>query len=92
MTARLLDAFKLQMGMDINEEFKVRGDFVVEEGSNFVPYALDFQMNTWFKGRTRVLDPNSYWDRMVIRYNIKHAFKELMKGGRDWNHDGHPDR
>jgi hypothetical protein len=77
---------------DINEEFKVRGDFVVEEGSNLVPYALDFQMNTWFDGRTRILDPNSYMDRRIIRWNIKHAFKDLMKGGRDWNHDGHPDR
>jgi hypothetical protein len=76
---------------DINEEFKVRGDFVVEEGSNLVPYALDFKMDTWFDGRSRVLDPNSYMDRRIIRWNIKHAFKDLMKGGRDWNHDGHPD-
>jgi hypothetical protein len=76
---------------DINEEFKVRGDFVVEEGSNLVPYALDFQMDSWFTGRTRVLDPNNFWDRQLIRWNIKHAFKSLMKGGRDWNHDGHPD-
>ncbi len=76
---------------DINEEFKVRGDFVVEAGSNLVPYALDFKMNTWFDGRTRVLDPNSFWDRWHIRWNIKHAFKDLMTGGRDWNHDGHPD-
>jgi hypothetical protein len=76
---------------DINEEFKVRGDFVVEEGSNLVPYVLDFQMNTWFDGRTRVLDPNGFFDRWMIRWNIKHAFKDLMKGGRDWNHDGHPD-
>jgi hypothetical protein len=76
---------------DINEEFKVRGDFVVEEGSNLVPYALDFKMDTWFNGRTRVLDPNNFWDRRQIRWNIKHAFKDLMKGGRDWNHDGHPD-
>jgi hypothetical protein len=76
---------------DINEEFKVRGDFVVDAGSNLVPYALDFQMNTWFDGHSRVLDPNSHWDQRIIRWNIKHAFKYLMKGGRDWNHDGHPD-
>jgi hypothetical protein len=76
---------------DINEEFRVRGDFVVPEGNNLVPYALDFKMDTWFDGRTRVLDPNSFWDRRIIRWNIKHAFKDLMKGGRDWNHDGHPD-
>jgi len=76
---------------DINEEFKVRGDFLVEEGSNLVPYALDFKMDTWFNGRTRVLDPNNFWDRRQIRWNIKHAFKDLMRGGRDWNHDGHPD-
>ena len=76
---------------NINEEFKVRGDFTVEEGSNLVPYALDFQMDSWFNGRTRVLDPNNFWDRFVIRWNIKHAFKSLMRGGRDWNHDGHPD-
>lgn len=76
---------------DINEEFKVRGDFVVAPGSDLVPYALDFKMNTWFDGRTRVLDPNSFMDRWRIRWNIKHAFKDLMTGGRDWNHDGHHD-
>jgi len=76
---------------DINEEFKVRGDFTVEAGSNLVPYALDFQMDTWFNGRTRILDPNNFWDRHWIRWNIKHAFKSLMRGGRDRNHDGRPD-
>lgn len=76
---------------NINEGFKVRGKFVVEQGSNMVPYVLDFRMDTWFDGRTRVLDPNNADDRRFIRWNIKHAFKDLLKGGRDMNHDGDPD-
>lgn len=76
---------------DINEGFKVRGNFVVEEGSNLVPYVLDFRMDAWFDGRTRVLDPNNFDDRRFIRWNIKHALKDLLKGGRDMDHDGDPD-
>jgi hypothetical protein len=76
---------------DINEAFKVRGDFVVPAGSNEVPYVLDFKMDAWFDGGSRMLDPNSAFDRRWIRWNIKHALKDLMRGGRDWNHDGHPD-
>ncbi len=76
---------------NINEGFKVRGDFVVTEGTHLIPFVLDFRMDTWFDGRTRVLDPNNADDRRFIRSNIKHAFKDLLKGGRDMNHDGNPD-
>ncbi len=77
---------------DINQEFKVKGNFVVAQGDNNVPYVLNFDMASWFKAPSgRVLDPNNFMDRFLIRWMIKSALGGGIHGGRDQNDDGHPD-
>lgn len=77
---------------DIDEEFKVKGNFVVAPGDKLVPYVLNFDMASWFTdGRGRILDPNNRWDRWAIRWAIKAALKGRVCGGRDHNWDGRPD-
>jgi hypothetical protein len=77
---------------DIDEEFKVRGNFVVSPGDKLVPYVLNFDMASWFTDPSgRILDPGSFPDRWIIRQAIKAALKGRVHGGRDFNHDGDPD-
>jgi len=77
---------------NINEEFKVKGDFAVVAGDTLIPYALKFDLVSWFTAPDgRILDPNSWFDRIWIRFNIKASLKGRTIGGRDWNHDGWPD-
>jgi hypothetical protein len=77
---------------DINEEFKVKGNFVVAPGVKIVPYVLNFDLTSWFNaGFGRILDPNSLSDRRLIRQAIKAALKGWVHGGRDFNEDGDPD-
>jgi hypothetical protein len=78
---------------DIDEDFKVKGDFTVAEGQTLTPYVLKFELGSWFQGpSSRTLDPNDQMDRRWIRYAIKAALKGRVAGGHDHNHDGHPDR
>lgn len=78
---------------DIDEEFKVKGDFTVAEGQAVTPYVLKFDLGSWFQGPfSRTLDPNDLTDRRWIRYAIKAALKGRVAGGHDHNRDGRPDR
>ncbi len=77
---------------DINEAFKVKGNFTVGTGDTMVPYVLQFDLTGWFTDPGgRILDPNSMMDRFEIRHLIKAALKGHMWGGRDDDHDGKPD-
>lgn len=77
---------------DIDREFKVKGNFVVAQGVNIVPYVLNFDMASWFKGPNgRILDPNSFFDRFGIRQAIVVALGGHMRGGRDRDDNGDPD-
>jgi hypothetical protein len=77
---------------NINEEFKVKGNFVVLPGDKNVPYALNFNIGAWFKDSSgRTLDPNNMMDRFRIRQMIRAALGGHMKGGRDDDHDGEAD-
>ncbi len=77
---------------DINQEFKVKGNFVVTAGDNAVPYVLNFDMASWFRAPNgRILDPNSFMDRFLIRWAIKSALGGGMHGGRDMDNNGVPD-
>jgi hypothetical protein len=77
---------------NIDEEFKVRGNFVVPAGLTIVPYVLNFDLATWFTGPAgRILDPASPADRWLIRWTIKTALGGHVHGGRDMDHNGDPD-
>ncbi len=77
---------------DIDEDFKVKGDFTVAEGQTLTPYVLKFDLGSWFQGpNSRTLDPNDPTDRRWIRWAIKASLKGRMAGGCDRNHDGRPD-
>jgi len=77
---------------DIDEDFKVKGNFVIGPGDNLTPYVLKFDLASWFMdGMGRILDPNSRMDRMWIRWAIKASLKGHMIGGRDHDHNGDPD-
>jgi hypothetical protein len=74
-------------------EFKVKGSFTISEGTSFVRFALNVNMGVWFTTPGgSLLDPTdpSSRTRGLIRESIKRSFSQC-RGGRDWNHDGHPD-
>jgi len=77
---------------DIDEDFVVKGDFVVADGQTLTPYVLKFDLVSWFRtaGGT-LLDPNDTADRRSIRRAIKASLKGHMTGGRDRDGNGHPD-
>jgi hypothetical protein len=77
---------------DIDEDFMAKGDFTVTDGQTLTPYVLKFELASWFRSPNgTMLDPNDVTDRRWIRYAIKASLKGRMAGGRDRNHDGHPD-
>ena len=77
---------------NLNEEYKVKGNFVVSAGDRFVPYALKFDLSLWFKDSSgRILDPNDFFARNMIRFAIRAALGGHMLGGRDDDDDGRPD-
>ena len=77
---------------NIDEEFKVKGNFVVPSGLTVIPYVLNFDLATWFTGPAgRILDPSSFADRWLIRWTIKTALGGHVHGGRDMDHNGNPD-
>ncbi len=77
---------------NIDEDFKVKGNFVITSGDNLTPYVLRFDLASWFTDPNgKILDPNSMMDRMWIRWLIKASLKGRMVGGRDRDDDGHPD-
>ncbi len=61
---------------DINQDFKVRGNFVVHAGDRDVPYALNFNIVNWFRDRSgKLLDPNNPHDWRRIRQEIREALR-----------------
>jgi hypothetical protein len=75
-------------------EFKLKGNFVVTAAVSSFNIALNFNMGLWFKDphTGTLLDPTdqSGTTRGLINEAIKRSF-ENGRGGRDDNHDGHPD-
>jgi hypothetical protein len=78
---------------DINQEFKVKGNFVVGPNDTQVPYVLQFDLASWFTdGSGKILDPNNMFDRWKLRWAITTALGGgHIHGGRDADHDGRPD-
>jgi hypothetical protein len=77
---------------DVDEDFLVKGDFVITAGQQLTPYVLKFDIVSWFRSSGgRILDPNSSSDRTAIRNAIKGSLKGHMRGGRDRDHNGEPD-
>ncbi len=75
-------------------EFKIKGNFVVSAATNNINIALNFNMGLWFTDphTGALLDPTdtSMMNRELFREAIRHSF-ETGRGGRDRDHDGHPD-
>jgi len=75
-------------------EFKIKGNFVVSAATSTIDIALNFNMALWFKDpfSGQLLDPTdtSSATRQLFKQAIRRSF-ELGRGGRDSNHDGHPD-
>ena len=84
--------FTLKLDMEL--EFKVKGNFVVAQSTQTIQIALNFDVAKWFKNPyTGTLidptDPGSFSRQMLMRA-IRYAFGE-GHGGHDHNGDGHPD-
>jgi hypothetical protein len=80
-------------GFDGELEFKVKGDFAITEAASSLRFALNVNMGVWFTTPGgSLLDPTdtSWRTRELIRESIRRSFTQ-SRGGRDWNHDGHPD-
>jgi hypothetical protein len=75
-------------------EFKLKGTFIVTTAVSSVNISLNFNMGLWFKDphTGTLLDPTDQSGSMrnLFREAIRRAF-ESGRGGRDDNHDGHPD-
>jgi len=75
-------------------EFKIAGDFVVSEATSSINIALNFDMGAWFRNPETgsLLDPTdlSLMNRELFQRAIRESFGSGC-GGRDDNHDGHPD-
>ncbi|MGB2869003.1 MAG: hypothetical protein WBD36_11170 [Bacteroidota bacterium] len=84
--------FTLSLGVEV--EFKIKGNFVVSSATNSVDIALNFNMGLWFKSPNTgsLLDPTdlSSTNRELFMRAVKSSFGQ-GRGGRDKNHDGHPD-
>ena len=75
-------------------EFKIKGNFVVDEAVSSINIALNFDMGQWFVNPEdgTLLDPtdlNSATRELFMRA-IKKSFHQ-GRGGRDHDHDGHAD-
>jgi hypothetical protein len=84
--------FTLRLDMEL--EFKVKGNFVVAEDTQALQIALNFNMAKWFKNpfTGALIDPtdSGLFSRQTLMRAIRYAFYE-GHGGHDHNHDGHPD-
>jgi hypothetical protein len=79
---------------DLDLEFMIKGDFVVQEATGTVNIAFNFNLEMWFRDPESgaVLDPanTSGETREAIVRAIRFAFGQ-GRGGHDHDHDGHPD-
>jgi hypothetical protein len=75
-------------------EFKIKGNFTVNNATNTVNIALNFNMGSWFVDPMSgsLLDPTNTSTQMyeTISRAIRYSF-EKGRGGEDHDHDGHPD-
>jgi hypothetical protein len=75
-------------------EFKIQGNFTVNSTTSTLNIALNFNMGSWFIDPMNggLLDPTdmSYQNMEMIQQAIQLSFHN-GRGGRDSNHDGHPD-
>lgn len=80
--------------LDIEVEFKIKGNFVVSSATSSVNIALNFNMGLWFKNPQTgaLLDPTdtSSTNRDLFAQAVRASFGR-GRGGHDLNHDGHPD-
>ncbi len=75
-------------------EFKIQGNFTVNSNTSTLNIALNFNMGSWFVDPMTggLLDPTDMSDQNMemIQQAIQLSFHN-GRGGRDSNHDGHPD-
>jgi len=80
--------------LDVEVEFKIKGNFVVSNATSSVDIALNFNMGLWFKNPQTggLLDPTDVTsaNRDLFVRAVKTSFGQ-GRGGHDRNHDGHPD-
>jgi hypothetical protein len=80
---------------DIDEEFKVKGQFTVTSQTSLVPFSLTFDLGTWFREGGQpsglILDPTDPLNYDAIRHAIKSSIEGQTHGGEDHDADGHPD-
>ncbi len=85
-------SFELKDNQEL--EFKIKGNFTVNAATSQLNIALNFNMGSWFidPETGALLDPTdmSYQNMERIQQAIQLSFHN-GRGGRDMNHDGHPD-
>ncbi len=79
---------------NIEVEYKLKGNFTIAGSTSTVAMALRFNTADWFKDRSSgvLLDPTdtTLLNRVAINQAIRASF-DKGRGGRDGDHDGHPD-
>jgi hypothetical protein len=82
------------LNADLELEFRIKGNFVVQEATGTVRIALNFNLGLWFRDPMTgaFLDPTdpSGDTRELIKKAIRFAFGQ-GHGGHDRDDDGHPD-
>ena len=80
--------------LEVEVEFKIKGNFVVSAATSSVDIALNFNMGLWFRNPDTgsLLDPTDPGSttRELFMRAVKISFGQ-GRGGHDRNHDGHPD-
>jgi hypothetical protein len=72
---------RFEFSADINEEFKVKGNFTVNAGEKGIPYVLVFDLKTWFtKDDGTTLNPLDKNDANEIKKQIKKSLKDNKSG------------
>jgi hypothetical protein len=82
--------FVYKLGEEL--QFRLKGNFVVSLATSTVNFALNFNIGNWFKDPVSgaLLDPNNPDSQRLIREAIVLSFDHGI-GGRDDDHNGHPD-
>jgi hypothetical protein len=79
---------------NLDEEFKVKGQFTVTSQTSLVPFSLTFDLSTWFREGGQptglILDPTDPLNFEAIQHAIKSSIEGRSHAGEDDNGDGHP--